>query len=200
MAASHAGQHLGVEEVLSLADWRRRVNRLYEDVRSAPDPVADWGEWRAVGDRLFRGHPQSPRRRRARDVHGPRRLRLPPRGACPRRSTSGHSDAGADRRLRRWFGSTGWRPPIFRLNRDELELEVYWLSGYGGGILIPFRDTTSGDPTYGAGRYVWDSVKAADLGSAGGQLVLDVNFAYHPSCAYDPRWVCPLAPWPTSSP
>ena len=27
-----------------------------------------------------------------------------------------------------------------------------------------------------------------------GKLVLDFNFAYNPSCCYDPRWVCPLAP------
>jgi uncharacterized protein (DUF1684 family) len=62
------------------------------------------------------------------------------------------------------------------------------------GIFVPFRDGTSGTATYGAGRYVWDSVKGADLGSEDGRLILDVNFSYHPSCAYDPRWVCPLAP------
>ena len=25
-------------------------------------------------------------------------------------------------------------------------------------------------------------------------LVIDLNFAYHPSCRYNPEWVCPLAP------
>jgi hypothetical protein len=39
-----------------------------------------------------------------------------------------------------------------------------------------------------------DTVKGADLGTEGGRLVLDFNFAYNPSCAYDPKWVCPLAP------
>jgi len=24
-------------------------------------------------------------------------------------------------------------------------------------------------------------------------MVLDFNFAYNPSCAYDPAWACPLA-------
>jgi uncharacterized protein len=24
--------------------------------------------------------------------------------------------------------------------------------------------------------------------------VLDLNFSYNPSCAYDPAWACPLAP------
>ncbi len=40
-----------------------------------------------------------------------------------------------------------------------------------------------------------DTVKGADLGATpGGELVLDLNFAYNPSCAYDARWACPLAP------
>lgn len=66
---------------------------------------------------------------------------------------------------------------------------------YGGGVLLPFRDATSGSGTYGGGRYVLDTVKGADLGSTeGGELVVDLNFAYAPSCAYDPRWSCPLAP------
>jgi uncharacterized protein (DUF1684 family) len=37
-------------------------------------------------------------------------------------------------------------------------------------------------------------VKGADLGTESGGIVLDFNFAYNPSCAYDPAWVCPLAP------
>jgi uncharacterized protein (DUF1684 family) len=36
-------------------------------------------------------------------------------------------------------------------------------------------------------------VKGADLGAEDGRLVLDFNFAYNPSCSYDPSWVCPLA-------
>jgi uncharacterized protein (DUF1684 family) len=40
-----------------------------------------------------------------------------------------------------------------------------------------------------------DTVKGSDLGvDADGRLVLDFNFAYNPSCSYDPRWSCPLAP------
>ena len=73
-------------------------------------------------------------------------------------------------------------------------LELYWLEGYGGGLYLPFADATSGDETYGAGRYLLDTIKGADLGLEHDRLVLDFNFAYNPSCAYDPRWVCPLAP------
>lgn len=73
-------------------------------------------------------------------------------------------------------------------------LQVYWIAVYGGGVFIAFRDATSGSATYGAGRYLVDTVKGADLGGSGDRLVLDFNYAYHPSCAYDPRWACPLAP------
>jgi uncharacterized protein (DUF1684 family) len=45
-----------------------------------------------------------------------------------------------------------------------------------------------------AGRYLLDTVKGADLGTEGGRLVLDFNFLYNPSCANDPKWICPLAP------
>ena len=76
----------------------------------------------------------------------------------------------------------------------EQPLELYWLDGYGGGLFVPFADATSGRETYGAGRYLLDTVKGADLGVSHGRLVLDFNFAYQPSCAYDPRWTCPLTP------
>lgn len=74
-------------------------------------------------------------------------------------------------------------------------LALFWIDVYGGGLFVPFRDGTSGNGTYGGGRYLLDTVKGADLGStADGRLILDFNFAYHPSCHYDPRWSCPLAP------
>jgi hypothetical protein len=73
-------------------------------------------------------------------------------------------------------------------------LAIWWLEQYGGGIFVPFRDATAGTETYGAGRYLLDTAKGADLGLDQSRLVLDFNFAYHPSCRYDIRWQCPLAP------
>ncbi len=75
-------------------------------------------------------------------------------------------------------------------------LSIFWMEGYAGGLFLPFRDATSGGETYGAGRYLLDSAKGADLGGDpdSGEIWLDFNLAYHPSCAYDPRWNCPLAP------
>jgi uncharacterized protein len=79
---------------------------------------------------------------------------------------------------------------------QPLTLAAFWIAGYAGGLFVPFVDSTSGHETYGGGRYLLDTIKSADFGSdmAADQVVLDFNYAYHPSCAYDPRWVCPLAP------
>ena len=84
-----------------------------------------------------------------------------------------------------------------RIGRAHLpggELDVWWLAAYGGGVFVPVKDATAGQSTYGGGRYLLDTVKGADLGGDDGRLILDFNFAYNPSCAYDPAWACPLAP------
>jgi uncharacterized protein (DUF1684 family) len=82
----------------------------------------------------------------------------------------------------------------FEVGGAELSLDLYWLESYGGGLFVPFADVTSASETYGAGRYVLDTIKGADLGQEDGLLVMDFNFAYQPSCSYDPSWSCPLAP------
>jgi uncharacterized protein len=99
--------------------------------------------------------------------------------------------------------STGGEQAFSRIGSVEIPLEggnrslgLYWMAGYAGGLFLPFRDATNGRETYGAGRYLLDTAKSADLGAgaAPGSLVLDFNFAFHPSCAFDSKWSCPLAP------
>ena len=99
--------------------------------------------------------------------------------------------------------STGGEEEFTRIGSVEVALPggtrslgLYWMAGYAGGLFLPFRDATNGRETYGAGRYLLDAAKSADLGpgSAPESLVLDFNFAFQPSCAFDPRWACPLAP------
>jgi uncharacterized protein (DUF1684 family) len=99
--------------------------------------------------------------------------------------------------------STGGQEELTRIGFVDVpfpsgarRLGVYWMSGYAGGLFVPFRDATNGHETYGAGRYLLDSAKSADLGpgAAPNSLVLDFNFAFHPACAFDPQWSCPLAP------
>ena len=92
------------------------------------------------------------------------------------------------------FGARRFATARFSLGGADLGLDLYWLEGYGGGLFLPFATRPAATTTYGAGRYLLDTVKGADLGTRDGRLVLDFNFAYNPSCAYDPRWACPLAP------
>jgi len=84
----------------------------------------------------------------------------------------------------------------FELDAVVHALTAYDLSGgHDHSLFVPFLDATSGTKTYGAGRYLLDTAKGADLGvDAHSALILDFNFAYQPSCAFDPRWACPLAP------
>ena len=82
----------------------------------------------------------------------------------------------------------------FSIAKSAAALAVYWLEGYGGGLWLPFADATNGAATYGGGRYLYDTIKGADLGVADHDIVLDFNYAYNPSCAYDERWSCPLSP------
>jgi hypothetical protein len=72
---------------------------------------------------------------------------------------------------------------------------IYEIKGYGGGLFLPFRDQSYKQADVYAGtRYLMDTIKGADLGMEAGKLVLDFNYAYNPSCAYNPAWDCPLAP------
>ena len=183
---------------LSLLDWRRRVGDLYAEVRAAPDKRRAWRHWQETRSRLFREHPQSPVPVALRQGYpGPYLYDYDPAWALTasvepteaRRLeivTSGVELMVFDRFAVAHFEQSG----------IALSLELYWLTGYGGGLFVPFADATSGHETYGAGRYLFDSIKGADLGHQDGLLVMDFNFAYQPSCAYDPRWVCPLAPPP----
>jgi uncharacterized protein (DUF1684 family) len=183
-------------DLLSLLDWRRTVGELYAEVRATPDKRLAWTRWQATRSRLFREHPQSPVPFDERGGYtGPHLYDYDPdwcltaavEPAEPRRLEIVTSNIET-------MAFTRFAVASFRQADVELRLEVYWLDGYGGGVFLPFADATSGQDTYGAGRYLLDTVKGADLGTQDGRLVIDFNFAYQPSCAYDPRWTCPLAP------
>ncbi|HVW88245.1 MAG TPA: DUF1684 domain-containing protein [Gaiellaceae bacterium] len=177
---------------LHLLDWKRRVFALYAEVRAAADPEAAWRRWREVRDELFATHPQSPLPSETRA----RFAGLPYFDYDPALRIRAEVEPAP--RETRQIATSGEHPyPFSRFGRvrfREAALDLYWLDGYGGGVYLCFADATSGRETYGAGRYLLDTVKGADLGGDGGRLVLDFNFAYNPSCSYDPRWVCPLAP------
>ncbi|MGH3712864.1 MAG: DUF1684 domain-containing protein [Micromonosporaceae bacterium] len=179
---------------LSVLDWRRAVTGLYEQVRAEADPERGWGVWRAGRDELFGSHPASPLPAESREdfsglwyapYNPAKRLGLlPVEPADPVRIEVPTATDGV--------------VPYTRIGRLRLSglgaLDVWWLESYGGGIFVPLRDATAGDQTYGGGRYLIDTVKGADLGGSGNRLMVDLNFAYNPSCAYDAAWQCPLAP------
>ncbi len=187
-----------------LADWRRRVAALYAEVRgmAVNDPDVALAHWRAVRESLFREHPQSPvpvdRRasfRAQHFVHDPS-LRFevtvePGPAPAPGAFAIELPDSGADALSFSCIGRVS-----LPFAQGPRSLSVFWMAGYAGGLFIPFRDATNGTETYGAGRYLVDAAKSADLGGdpSAGTLILDFNFAIQPSCAFDPRWACPLAP------
>ncbi len=181
---------------LELLDWKRRIFALYAEVRSAAGPPAAWQRWRQVRDELFRSHPQSPLPAERRESFAG----LPYFDYDPGLRVLAAVEPADGGQLA--IGSSGQEPIVFRrfatarfaFGGEPQQLALYWLEAYGGGLFLPFADSTRGTETYGGGRYLLDTVKGADLGTQGGRLVLDFNFAYNPSCAYDPRWICPLTP------
>jgi uncharacterized protein len=184
-----------VSAQLELLEWKRRVFALYQRVRETGEPEEAWRDWRATRDDLFANHPQTPLPPEARerfeglpyfDYDPGLRVLADVTEAEPRRYEIGTSGEGA-------YAFTRFATAEFELGGEPRSLELYWLEGYGGGLFLPFADATSANETYGAGRYLFDTVKGADLGTDGERLVLDFNFAYNPSCSYDPSWVCPLA-------
>ncbi len=179
---------------LVLLDWRRRIAALYGEVRAAADPRAGWEHWRATRDELFAGHAASPLP--AADRPGFRGLDLFDYDPAARVTAAVGPGDGTEVELAAGDGAsylfTRFGRAAFELAGEPRALDLHWLHGYAGGVFLSFTDATSGLSTYGGGRYLLDTVKSADLGGAGDRLILDFNFAYNPSCSYDPAWSCPL--------
>jgi uncharacterized protein (DUF1684 family) len=181
------------------ADWRLRTFALYDTVRkiAVESPAEAHSYWRQERDRMFATHPASAltEQDKARfsglktaDYDPIYRFHVP------------LTKEGAGRELT--VETTEGTVNFVRLGTFDLpemgQLAVWKLHGYGGGIFVPFRDATSGQPrgSYGEGRYLLDTSKGAFLGVRGSgstaEFVLDFNFAYNPSSAYNDAWTCPL--------
>ena len=78
----------------------------------------------------------------------------------------------------------------FTLKGQRMKLTAFAEEGsHGTRLFVPFTDDTSGQETYGGGRYL-------DLDrSPSAVYVIDFNTAYNPYCAYNERWSCPLTPF-----
>lgn len=180
-----------------VVDWRRRVFALYAAIRHAEDPEEAHELWRIERDDLMGRHPATPLLPADRLLfeglpiapYDPAwRFEVP---IMPAAEGGFEFATGTD-------GVVAFERVGVVEIPDAGSLDVWRLMSYGGGLFVPVRDALAGQPdgTYGGGRYLIDTIKGADLGSDAerGEIVLDFNFAYNPSCAYDPAWACPLAP------
>lgn len=185
------------QALLDLVDWRRRVGDLYRI--SGPDALI---RLRRERDELFRSHPQSPIEPDERaSFKGLRYFPPDPAYRVNARFEAGDGSeldidtGGEDGAVR--YRRAGYLD--FRLQNEPCRLTVLSLIQYAGGLFVPFRDTTSRHETYGAGRYLFDTAKNTDglvleFTPGSSEVVIDFNYAYNASCAYSPRWACPLAP------
>jgi hypothetical protein len=184
---------------ITLAQWRMEVSELYSSLReiSQNNPARASKVFRAQRDELFANHVQSPltpsQRKEFRGLNY--------FAYSDRFRTIGSLDLNVEAETRDLNLGIDGLVRYTRVARIDfilldtpLTLDLYWIEGYGGGLFLPFRDLSNGNSTYSAGRYLFDTIKGANLGIDGSSINLDFNFAYNPSCAYNERWICPLPP------
>ncbi|MFC7154927.1 DUF1684 domain-containing protein [Halomarina halobia] len=85
-----------------------------------------------------------------------------------------------------------WGEFRFEVGGEEATLRAYKGDPDDDRLWVPFRDSTSGEETYGAGRYL--DLEADTHRTDDGTWILDFNEAYNPTCAYSERYECPLPP------
>jgi uncharacterized protein len=185
------------QRLIDLVDWRRSVGDLYRT--KGPDALA---QFRRGRDDLLRSHPQSPIDPEERaSFQGLRYFPADPAYRVRAQVQPGDGtelviDTGGEDGTIRYRRAAQL---VFELAGVPCRLTVLSLVQYAGGLFVPFKDSTSRNETYGAGRYLFDTAKNTDAlvleiipGSS--EVVIDFNYAYNASCAYSPLWACPLAP------
>ncbi|GAB5490303.1 MAG: hypothetical protein Phog2KO_05180 [Phototrophicaceae bacterium] len=184
--------------MLELLDYRRTVFDLYSDIRRLGTNSAEaYHQWVSVRNQLFAEHSQSALDEGQKATFSGLSYWDYQSDYCV------HAELDRDVEAVTYDISAGNDGTVtirqigqvkFDVATGQGSLGVFWIEGYGGGIFIPFKDATNNKQTYGGGRYLYDTIKGADLGSIEDTLVLDFNYSYHPSCYYNHRWICPLAP------
>lgn len=200
---------LTVNELLALSDYRNDVSRIYHDVRGRldeGDPRDAHRIWRERRDELWRTHDASPVPAAKRDEwkglqywdYDPNyAFEVPFDAVAPLEGRDEPTDTVV---LTGHKGPWGEVFPAAVLDTPLGQIYAMWMVQYGGGLFVAFKDQTNGNDTYGGGRYLLDGPKGAWLGAVDDRVRIDLNFAYHPSCARSPEWNCPLAlepPLPT---
>ena len=195
-----------MSEFLDLYDYRNRVAAMYRE-RNRAVLAGDDGEivcrrFRGARDELFASHPQSALdEEQRRNFQGLRYFPYNPamRFVVDIDTAVEPTQLTVAMNAEETMTMTTVGKVHFTVEGEPATLSIYWLNVYGGGLFLPFRDTTSPAESYGAGRYLFDTIKGSEFlpvpGTAGWErILLDFNYAYNPSCAYNYRWVCPLAP------
>src|SRR5579863_37360 len=193
-------------DFFDLYDFRCRVASLYRERAKAlldgDDAVETWQRFRAGRDELFATHPQS-----ALDEEQRRQFKtLSYFPYNPAMCVAARVETGVEAALFTVAMNAQESMTMTRVAQLHFELEghaamlsLYWINMYGGGLFLPFRDATCPEESYGGGRYLFDTIKGSDFLHVPGaavreQILLDFNYAYNPSCAYNSHWVCPLSP------
>ena len=185
------------DSALRTADWRRRMFDIYAQVRreaEAGSPSSAHDLWCRQRNEMFATHAASPLSEDAKQRF--RGLAVAPYDP-ELRCDAAIDDDGAGQQLEVPTGTDGtvYFERLGTVSTPVGRLALWRLATYGGGLFLPLRDGLAGKPdgTYGGGRYLLDTIKGAHLGEGSGDsLLLDFNFLYNPSCAYDERWACPL--------
>lgn len=82
----------------------------------------------------------------------------------------------------------------FSLDGKDLKLNLYKNTqpykeaGYEDYLFLPYTDLTSGDGSYGGGKFLDCRIPKGET------IVLDFNKAYNPYCAYNSKYSCPIPP------
>ena len=82
----------------------------------------------------------------------------------------------------------------FTIDGEKLKLNLYKDTDpnedpeYKDYLFLPFTDLTSGEGSYGGGRFMDCYIPEGDT------MILDFNKSYNPYCAYNPNYSCPIPP------
>jgi hypothetical protein len=168
----------GHEHVHHHADWRAALEAKRADEAHYYEHQFDW-----------RGHGPPP------EFHGPRFF--PPAEAWRREAWLDTAAPGTGDAVQLPTSTGKLRDMtvagqlVFDVDGAEQRLTLFLGHGRDGQPygFVPFRDTTSGNETYGSGRYL-----DLDYDPAAPTYLLDFNTAYNPSCAFSPAYDCPYPP------
>jgi uncharacterized protein len=195
-----------MSDYFDLYDYRCRVAAMYRERNRAylagEDAETIWQHFRETRNALFARHPQSALDEEERQHF--QGLRYFPYNPAMVFTVDVDTDVEPLRQsiamnAEESMNMTTVGRVQFTVEGQTVSLSLYWLDIYGGGLFLPFRDATCPSESYGGGRYLFDTIKGSDFLPVPGasdltHMVLDFNYAYNPSCAYNIRWFCPLAP------